>query len=93
VVELREHRLDEEDLAAEVAKALEALGKDRVMLAKKAKLIDTALAAINQVGVQARLTFKLHVTWLPTRHQEHPLAGLNRRQLQRGKSVHWQLHS
>jgi hypothetical protein len=52
VVELREHRLDEEEVAAEVAKALEALGKDKVMLAKKAKLIDTALAAINQVGVE-----------------------------------------
>jgi hypothetical protein len=51
VVELREHRLDEEDVAAEVAKALEALGKDKMMLAKKAKLVDTALTAINQVGL------------------------------------------
>lgn len=55
VVELREHRQDNEDVAAEVAKALEALGKDRVMLAKKAKLIDTALASINQVCVSAEL--------------------------------------
>jgi hypothetical protein len=51
VVELREHRLDEEDVAAEVAKALEALGKDKTMLAKKAMLVDTSLAAINQVGL------------------------------------------
>lgn len=49
VVELREHRLDEEDVAAEVAKVLEALSKDKTMLAKKAKLVDTSLAAINQV--------------------------------------------
>jgi hypothetical protein len=51
VTELREHRLEEEEAAAEVAKALEALGKDRALLAKKAKLVDTSLAAINQVGL------------------------------------------
>lgn len=49
VVELREHRLDEEEAAAEVAKAVEALVKDRALLGKKAKLVDTSLAAINQV--------------------------------------------
>lgn len=49
VVELREHRLDEEEAAAEVSKAVEALGKDKTLLSKKAKLVDTALAAINQV--------------------------------------------
>ena len=48
-MELREHRLDEEEAAAEVAKAVEALGKDKTLLGKKAKLIDTSLAAINQV--------------------------------------------
>jgi hypothetical protein len=50
VVELRERRLDEEEAAAEVSKALEALGKDRTLLVKKAKLVDASLAAINQVS-------------------------------------------
>jgi hypothetical protein len=51
VVELRERRLDEEEVAAEVSRALEGLAKDKTMLGKKARLLDTSLAAINQVGV------------------------------------------
>jgi hypothetical protein len=50
VVELRERRHDDEEVAAEVSRALEGLTKDKTMLGKKARLLDTALAAINQVA-------------------------------------------
>lgn len=53
VVEMRERRLDEEEAAAEVNKALEGIKKEKELLTKKAKLIDQSLAAINQVGGSA----------------------------------------
>jgi hypothetical protein len=52
VIELRERRLDEEEAAAEVAKAVEATKKDREIQSKKLKLLEQSLAAINQVGVE-----------------------------------------
>lgn len=50
VCELREQRLDEEEAAADVAKHAEAIKKDREVLAKKGRLIDQSLNAINQVS-------------------------------------------
>jgi hypothetical protein len=50
VRELREHRLDEEEDAAEVAKEVEGVRKEREILTKKMKLLEQSLAAINQVG-------------------------------------------
>jgi hypothetical protein len=50
VVELRERRLDEEEAGAEVGKALEGIRKERELLGKKARLLEQALAAVNQVG-------------------------------------------
>lgn len=50
VVELRDARLDEEGAAADVARALEGLRKDLDLLARKRRIVDAALAAINQVG-------------------------------------------
>jgi hypothetical protein len=49
VRELREHRLDEEEDAAEVAKEVEGVRKEREILTKKMKLLEQSLAAINQV--------------------------------------------
>jgi hypothetical protein len=49
VVELRERRLDEEEAGAEVGKALEGIRKERELLGKKARLLEQALAAVNQV--------------------------------------------
>lgn len=49
VVELRERRLDEDDEIAEVARAVEAIRKEREMLSKKARVLETGLAGINQV--------------------------------------------
>lgn len=40
---MREARLDEEDAAAEVGKAMEQLKKDRESLAKKERLMDQSL--------------------------------------------------
>jgi hypothetical protein len=48
-VELRERRLDEDDEIAEVARAVEAIRKEREMLSKKARVLETGLAGINQV--------------------------------------------
>lgn len=53
--------MDEEDAAAEAAKAVEALGKDKAVLVKKAKLLDTSLAAINQVHAEVP-EFNLRLT-------------------------------
>ena len=47
--ELREQRLDEEDAAANLARASETLKKERELLAKKGRLIEQSLGAINQV--------------------------------------------
>jgi len=61
VLDLRERRLDEEDAAAEVAKAADGLRRERELLSKKQRLVDTAVAAINaevleyQKEKQARL--------------------------------------
>lgn len=41
--DLREARLDEEDSAAEVGKAMDQLKKDRESLAKKERLMDQSL--------------------------------------------------
>ena len=43
VCELREARLDEEDAAVEVGKAMEQLKKERESLAKKERLMDQSL--------------------------------------------------
>eukprot|EP00879_Flechtneria_rotunda_P013188 GHRR01013773.1.p1 GENE.GHRR01013773.1~~GHRR01013773.1.p1 ORF type:complete len:651 (+),score=294.03 GHRR01013773.1:456-2408(+) len=48
VVELRERRLDDEEVAAEVSKVVEGIKKEREQLSKKAKLLEQSLAAINQ---------------------------------------------
>ncbi|KAI8470236.1 MAG: hypothetical protein J3K34DRAFT_459006 [Monoraphidium minutum] len=48
VCELREARLDEEDAAGEVARAAEGLRKEREVLAKKGRVIEQSVAAINQ---------------------------------------------
>lgn len=53
VCELREARLDEEDAAAEVARAAEGLRKEREVAAKKVRLVEQSLAAINTVGGRA----------------------------------------
>ena len=45
VCELREARLDEEDAAMEVGRAMDALKKDRESLAKKERLMDQSLKA------------------------------------------------
>jgi len=50
VVEIRERRLDEDEVAAEVAKAVDGIKKERrELLSKKAKLLEQSLAVINQV--------------------------------------------
>jgi len=49
VCEMREQRLDEEDAAADVAKQAESIKKEREVLAKKARLTEQSLNAINQV--------------------------------------------
>lgn len=49
VVELRGRRLDEEEAGGEVGKALEGIRKERELLGKKARLLEQALAAVNQV--------------------------------------------
>ncbi|KAL0027158.1 hypothetical protein WJX79_011044 [Trebouxia sp. C0005] len=47
VCELREARLDEEDAAMEVGRAMDALKKDRESLAKKERLMEQSLKAVN----------------------------------------------
>jgi hypothetical protein len=49
VCELREQRLDEEDAGADVAKQAEGVRKEREVLAKKGRVIEQSLSAINQV--------------------------------------------
>jgi hypothetical protein len=56
VCDLRERRLDQEDLAAECAKAQEALRKEREQQARRAKLVEQSLAAIEQVGRRLQCT-------------------------------------
>lgn len=57
--ELREARLDEEDAAGEVSKAMDQLKKDRESLAKKERLMDqslkVALLQMSQYGCTAQL--------------------------------------
>jgi cilia- and flagella-associated protein 44 len=43
VCELREKRLDQEEVVAEMTKAVEALRKEKEAMGKKEKMIDTAL--------------------------------------------------
>jgi hypothetical protein len=54
VCELREARQDEEDAAADLAKAVDALRKAHEVLLKKGRLMEQSLAAINQVGLPER---------------------------------------
>jgi hypothetical protein len=49
VIEIRERRLDEDEVAAEVAKAIDGIKKEKELLSKKAKLLEQSLAVINQV--------------------------------------------
>lgn len=55
VCDLREKRLDEEELIAEFTKTIDALRKDKEAQAKKQKLLEQGLAAINTVGGGWRL--------------------------------------
>ncbi|WIA29897.1 hypothetical protein OEZ86_012366 [Tetradesmus obliquus] len=89
VVELRGRRLDEEEAGGEVGKALEGIRKERELLGKKARLLEQALAAVNQSVLefqqekQARLnqlpavvSLRLHqVEFLEGRRLPHDLSG------------------
>ncbi len=55
VCELREARLDEEDAAMEVGRAMDALKKDRESLAKKERLMDQSLKAKSPAIASNRL--------------------------------------
>jgi len=55
VCELREARLDEEDAAMEVGRAMDALKKDRESLAKKERLMDQSLKANSPAMIANRL--------------------------------------
>ncbi|GFH29070.1 uncharacterized protein HaLaN_27665, partial [Haematococcus lacustris] len=48
VCELREKRLDEEELVAEFTKTIDVLRKEKEGLAKKQKLVEQGLALVNQ---------------------------------------------
>ena len=50
VCDLRERRQEQEDLAADCAKAAEALRKEREQHLRRAKLVEQSLGAIEQVG-------------------------------------------
>lgn len=50
--ELREARLDEEDAAAEVGKAMDQLKKDRESLAKKERLMDQSLKVRSLIKIR-----------------------------------------
>lgn len=53
--DLREKRLDEEELIAEFSKTIELLKKEKDALAKKQKTVEQGLAAINSVSAHCSL--------------------------------------
>lgn len=52
VCDLREKRLDEEDMITEFQKTIEVLRKEKETLAKKQKLVEQGLQAVNSVGAR-----------------------------------------
>jgi hypothetical protein len=50
VCDLREKRLDEEELVTDFTKTIDVLKKEKEALAKKQKLVEQGLGVINQVG-------------------------------------------
>jgi hypothetical protein len=55
VCDLREKRLDEEELVSDFTKTIDVLKKEKEALAKKQKLVEQGLAVINQVGGVRRI--------------------------------------
>ena len=64
--DLREKRLDEDDALAEVGKVMEGLKRDVEALAKKGRLVDISLAAINQDILEFQVEKQAHLNQIPT---------------------------
>jgi hypothetical protein len=66
VCDQREKRLDEDDALAEVGKVMEGLRRDKEALAKKGRLVDTSLAAINADILEFQKEKQAHLNQIPT---------------------------